>query len=233
MLFGITHHPDSPVDYFNWTVLTGPNGIGKSQLAMELGRHLAQRELFGDANEIKWQKHLQILRSWWQRVVCFFQIANPRWDVGIIRQEQIEKLAAWRPRVYTLLILDDPAPDVTKKVLDKLHEQKDQYWWPVRLIIIDRFIPAGCPIHYNPGEAKWQHENNPQKPFTYFTLNEQRFGLEELRHLRSGYVWQPQPNNQGYLEIPLNAIGPTYHRSRTTKTHRPAGRPPITDCLGH
>ncbi|MEQ1546521.1 hypothetical protein [Methyloglobulus sp.] len=205
-LFDEPKFEDDQTIPFAWTLLTGPNGVGKSQLAMELARTLAQREFLGDSqDEITWldtiRNNFYLCRCCFNRVAWWRKTPDPPWDAGLLKKEflnQIENnpLTSWRPRMPTLLLLDDPGISGTKNAVQILQSQQNHYWWPVRLLVIDQFIPADAPVAPNTDGKVWHHEILTECEFEFFTLSEVKFNVQDFRVIKSGYFWLPDNNKQ-------------------------------------
>lgn len=136
---------------FTWAVLVSPNGLGKSQLAYELGRTLARRDCLGDAARDvgfkaryrQWRHRLSVwLRhlAWWKAL----RDDDP-WDAGILYPLDAPKrknVPNWRPRRPTLILLDDPATGSSSEVIRILSANSAEFLYPVRLLILDQLLPA-------------------------------------------------------------------------------------------
>jgi hypothetical protein len=97
---------------------------------------------------------VQELGCWWRHVAPWRNRAeSDPWDVGLIGKygerddlERIASLKTWQPRRPTLLILDDPPMGTSKEAIQALKDHQSQFWYPVRLLIVDQFVPADLPI---------------------------------------------------------------------------------------
>ena len=193
-----TPQPDKP---FAWTILVGGNGTGKTQLAKELGRALARRAEFGDSAEgscalAVWKRSAPRLVCWYERIAPWARGASIPWDAGLVgklahRHEgsRVERLKEWLPRAPTLLILDDPAPGLSEKVISILDARKDRFWYPVRLLIVDQFIPADVPIRADSSGTVWHDRNDPSEHRTPFVLPDVRFDVAQFRTVLANGYW--------------------------------------------
>jgi hypothetical protein len=145
--------PRSPA--FGWALLVGRPGAGKSRLAVEyIRRELAKRDV-----SRSWHARAA---SWWRvQVRRKFPGENDPWDAGLLVPGTIaasgstypgwrgrkavtpdwrEKIAAWRPRRPTILLLDDPRPGEARDVVGALSRVSSRH--PVRLLIVNQSEPA-------------------------------------------------------------------------------------------
>jgi hypothetical protein len=131
---------------FRYALLLGVNGIGKSQLAMEFGRHLADRAHLGSKSKLPQVQKLRRRTAIWGRRTIPWKArhhADP-WDAGLLTTTQPgfeSALENWRPSAPSFLILDDPDDSKAAAVTKILSTQAVHYWYPVRLLIIAQFRP--------------------------------------------------------------------------------------------
>ena len=126
---------------FTWASLSGPNGLGKTQISLEFGKSIStarQPQLGVNGCDSRWKLVKARLANWWKR--------SPRqpWDVGCLSgggDRLLETLESWLPRRPTLLILDDPLPTKTKKLITTLVARQEKFHYPVRLLLVDQFVP--------------------------------------------------------------------------------------------
>lgn len=194
------HQPQVP-EPFSWTVLIGPNGVGKSQVARELGRYLGSMDR-GAENLGPFSR----LGIWWRRVVprTRRRESDP-WHTGHIvkvgdRPDAVRfgLLDSWRPSAPTLMILDDPAIGTAGLVIEKLEARQKLFWYPVRLVVIDQFIPADLPIDSDHDRAAWHFKNAPSVRFTPVVLREEIIDVAKFRALLGEGVWIYR-NREAYL----------------------------------
>src|SRR5215472_1618266 len=138
--------PETP---FGWTLVMGRPGSGKSRLAVEFARALANRKAFGgDRPEHGWLAHLSV--RWRVDVLLSRLRHDDPWDAGWLRPERLQpglipdddaypewrargkvetwlldRLEKWRPRRPTILLLDDPRPGDAKAVITSLTRRRD------------------------------------------------------------------------------------------------------------
>ena len=125
---------------FTWISLSGPNGLGKTQISLEFGISVSiarQPRLGLNGCDSQWKLIKARLANWWKR--------SPRqpWDVGCLNggsERLLETLQSWVPRRPTLLILDDPLPTKTKKLITTLVARQKKFHYPVRLLLVDQFV---------------------------------------------------------------------------------------------
>ena len=130
---------------FSWTILLGGNGTGKSQLAREFGRHITRSGATDGCSE----RLRSRVDRWWRRIAWWRTVGDAPWDAGPVARnpERLARLKEWLPRAPTLLILDDLAMGYCAEVIGALASNQEKFWYPVRLLIVDQFIPADrCPI---------------------------------------------------------------------------------------
>lgn len=91
---------------FSWMVLAGPNGLGKTQMALEIGISISTGRksalLSAGGNSSRWQVLGRELTAWLKRD------AHQPWDVGTIdgqTAETAKRLEQWAPRRPTFIIL--------------------------------------------------------------------------------------------------------------------------------
>ncbi|MGE4471154.1 MAG: hypothetical protein AB7D47_13550, partial [Desulfovibrio sp.] len=134
-------------------IVTGANGVGKSQLSMELAHVVARHVELGlrppeiDGVE-PWTKSRCWMKkiAWWfvRNLPCTRRATDDPWDVGRVENNSgdvLTNLESWRPRRPTLLIIDEPSENVIR-IVDALAKQRMRYWHPVRLLLIDQSLPT-------------------------------------------------------------------------------------------
>lgn len=145
-----------PVTAFGWTMLVGPPGLGKSRLAVEIANQLQKRDGgFRPSTPAIARRFL----LWWRLQVRLEQPlpTNP-WDAGwllpglndnaptaypgwrgrrAVNEAWLTRLAAWRPRRPTFLVLDDPRANDAEKVIETLEASAESYLHCVRLLIVN------------------------------------------------------------------------------------------------
>jgi hypothetical protein len=158
--------PEMP---FGWTVLMGSTGSGKSRLAVEIARHLARRDIFGETRRPSLSLRLH---TWWKVQVRRQRCGSEDpWDAGwlwagvnvgphatgqnvrhcsaysewtarlAIGQEWIDKIKNWKPRRPTYVLLDDPLLNDAKQAVECFVAQAGRYAHPVRLVIVNQTAP--------------------------------------------------------------------------------------------
>ena len=136
-------------------LITGPNCIGKTQLTLELGRELARRDVFGNlplAGLAPWPRRKARFAQWRRdaagrlRIAAWWRArpADEVWDAGIFipSEDGLARLADWRPRRPTMIVLDDPPVHGEVKVTKLLAGNQIDFWHPVRLVIVDQIVPG-------------------------------------------------------------------------------------------
>ncbi|WP_019919135.1 hypothetical protein [Methyloversatilis discipulorum] len=195
---------NAPFEPFAVAALLGPNGCGKSQLVRELARALSQRGTLGDPPDgcgfpERVRRLRAALRYWWHRVNPGRAETSDPWDAGMLRSDiaALSALKNWRPRAPSLLVLDDPGHGVCGKVVDALVSTRNHFAFPVRLIVVDQFIPADLPVSppAPPLVTDWCYGQKVahRKPFTLFRLPEARFDQAQFRQA-SAEFWRPVPS---------------------------------------
>jgi hypothetical protein len=159
----------------SWTILLGRNGTGKSQLARELGRHLARSGP----------------HRWWRRVAWWRTADDVPWDAGLVARslEHLARLKHWRPRAPTLLILDDPPVGRCEAVISTLARNQSKFWYPVRLLIVDQFIPPDLPILKNTDRDGWHHRDAVDTAFSPVVVSTVAFDAKRFRATLGGGFW--------------------------------------------
>ncbi len=162
-----------------WALLTGRPGAGKTRLAMELARSLARRELLGDTArpadpDAQERNAKRLRRAAWRRRVwpTAKRHQDDPWEAGWVVARQstgavpswldrpkmndlaLAKLKAWRPRMPTILLLDDPRKDDATNVIKLLHGMGEHYAYPVRLLITSQSIPLDLDL-----DGEWTGES--------------------------------------------------------------------------
>jgi hypothetical protein len=178
---------------FDSAFLLGGNGVGKSQLAKELARKLALREDFGDSTEYlsAFQKHIKKLKFWALRI-CPFTKTNLAcaWNVALISMQGDPSalLKDWRPSKPTFFILDDPSFDKAKKLIDFFNNESRHFWYPVRLLILDQFMPLGLEIGHDDEGHYWG--NDSQERVLVSQIGNVVWDADLLRQAFSRGIWQ-------------------------------------------
>ncbi|TCR62980.1 ATP-binding protein [Bosea sp. BK604] len=157
-----------PAGGMRWTILTGRNGIGKSRLALEFARYLAQRpKPTSDAAKATTAQRFRVFRE----AIFNRSQAGIRWDAGWIgsveeisvagsphtpRQHRkrltesyLSRLSDWRPRRPTILVLDDAYPGDAARVINALSHASHHH--PVRLIIVGASVAEDLQLEHDAG----------------------------------------------------------------------------------
>lgn len=133
---------------FSYALLLGPNGVGKSQLVREAARKklgtwfdagmdVPRQSVFARARHT--------LARWFRRVLpSMARLPDDPWHAGEIvpLSDWSERLKAWRPSAPTILLVDDPYGALARDVIDILDKNSGQFWYSVKLIIVDQFTPS-------------------------------------------------------------------------------------------
>ncbi|WP_347279071.1 hypothetical protein, partial [Plasticicumulans sp.] len=185
---------------FEWRILCGENGIGKTQLALELARAFGQRQTFGDGvPAVRRPGRIRLLK---RRMACtlrrwlpFARTQHDPWDSGLLiahdrfsLDHHLEELACWLPRRPTLLILDDPRIGAGGRVIQALEAAKHRFWYPVRLLIVDQFITPDLPLVY--AYDHWRRTDNEQ-PFMPSLLHRQAVDDGRFHAMLAAGFWRP------------------------------------------
>lgn len=148
--------PDVP-QLFSIAVLTGGNGVGKSQLAEALGRALdgtlqlqARTSRFG-ALRLRLRVKYDNCRWWRSR-----QDSDP-WDSGYLVQDPVAwaRLAVFAPRRATLIVADEWPPQSLVAVIEALSARRSNFRHPVRLLLISAVWPAPLGLRRDADRAVW------------------------------------------------------------------------------
>ncbi|SET57929.1 hypothetical protein SAMN05216326_1393 [Nitrosomonas marina] len=129
---------------FTWTLLTGQPGVGKSRVANEAARDLAQRDLFGGSKPKKgtWSQ----IKTWWREESPFNtrKLDDDPWDAVKFTptEEKINILASWYPRKPIFIIIDDPSPGQAIEALKTIAARKRIFAAPIRVLILSQVVPA-------------------------------------------------------------------------------------------
>ena len=145
-------HPALKEKAFSYALLLGPNGVGKSQLVREAAREKLGVRLRAGVDPRRggaFSRSRRALARWLRRVLPrMARLADDPWHVGEIVPlgDWSERLKAWRPSAPTVLILDDPYAALSRDVIDILDRNSGQFWYSVKLIIVDQFTPSGLEL---------------------------------------------------------------------------------------
>lgn len=199
---------------FGWTILMGRPGSGKSRLAVEFARHLAQRARLGGNKKEPFRERLS---RWWRIAVQleFCRETDP-WDAGWLLAGEApshlqgaypgwtarakvdpirrEALKAWRPRRPTLLLLDDPHLGDAKAVIEELEVQSRQFRHPVRLLIVNQSAPTELNLKHD--RNGWSVDGGTQALAAPLILDDAaRFTESDIRQIVSapGFSWNGHP----------------------------------------
>ncbi|MBX3579625.1 MAG: hypothetical protein KF723_20665 [Rhizobiaceae bacterium] len=189
---------EGPETAFGWSLLMGRSGSGKSRMAMEFARHLS----------LAATPPLPIgprLASWWRVQALGKRCGDAdAWEAGWLRpgsrnlgggtysewvgrmgagNSWLAQLAAWRPRRPTILILDDPHLEDTRKIVDTLHTSSGHFRHEVRLIVVNQTAPSEMRLAYQADEWRSFGSLNPHVP-PITMPDEGRFDEADVRALR-------------------------------------------------
>jgi hypothetical protein len=168
---------------FQWTIIAGQAGAGKSRMAMECARKLSRAKARETGSRWRWRR---ILISEWCRRKWPWSRRHPThpWDTGLIpaspSPNYLEALARWRPRRPTFLVLDDPRPDVSRSVVDLFNRQHQGFRYPVRLLIVDQVLPAELDFRFSDAANIWQSGCDGFHQQVFFLDSKSPLGFEEI-----------------------------------------------------
>jgi len=162
-LRGRPAHPDFVP--FLWTIVTGRAGSGKTRMAVEFARALAQRDVLGVEDKERRRARRKLRRGEWvRRAMPHLRRRDSHpWDAGWLLPGRLEgpdrrsartpvderfldRLRGWSPRRPTILLLDDPRPADARRVVEMLLARQANYHFPVRLLIVDQAVPLELSI---------------------------------------------------------------------------------------
>ncbi|MFV2056727.1 MAG: hypothetical protein ACC707_09680, partial [Thiohalomonadales bacterium] len=174
-------------DVFQWWVLVGDGGIGKSRLALE--------------SAIKLESY---------------------WDCGFLQHEQLEKtdLRQWRPSNATFIMIDYAAAYGSQiaKLLDALIRNRDDFYYPVRVLLIER---------HTKDQPWWKEllpERNEGDIRKKYLHNEKLLTLAPLKpaHQHTLLRLFLKATGKPYQSLPENNTDPFWHTLEEITDH---GRP--------
>lgn len=193
---------------FSWAVLAGPNGQGKTQLAREFARALAQRDRLGDGGRPlplaeRLRRRIQAWPAWWRR--CNWdapRAADAPWDAGALPPGdpgRRGRLDAWRPRRPTLILVDEPQEE-DWGLIELLLKNAADFHHPVRLLYVDQCLPA------RPGLDFSRRGGAPAAPGTTLGCHGGCYALDGFRfsefNLRSPRPFRLLAGTAGPAETP-------------------------------
>lgn len=157
---------------FEWAIVVGPIGAGKTRFTDELARCFARRVIFGDHRPKKFGSWHDRLHGWGAparlRAGSYFRrvIHRPRdedlWDGGRLSATfngdagLVARLKEWRPRAPTLVLLDEASQDAARLSIDIFNASREWFQYPVRLLIIHHVIPDKLEISRPRHKSGWQ-----------------------------------------------------------------------------
>ncbi len=203
---------------FRYALLLGANGVGKSQLTREVARHLGRRDRLGDAIMVPSaeqasrgrERGSRRLGTWFRRVWLWASRApGDPWDageIGIRTGDWEKRLAEWLPSAPTLLILDDPGGRVAGKAIALLNERQGSFWYPVRLVIVDQFVPPGLKLHATYAGGGNDYLDEAERPIPIFVLGDLRWSGLAFRAAVSKGIWEREVETGRPIIRPTGAL---------------------------
>ena len=187
----------SDIECFQWTVVTGRAGSGKTRMVMEFARQLARRKELGDDSRVPFHSRYRLqLCAWWRRALppLRWRVDDP-WDAGWLKPSisrgldehklrekfAIHTLSEWRPRRPTILLLDDPRLGDSERVVDTLLAQHKNYRYAVRLIIANQAIPKELEVRREDDGTRWLSETNKFSGEIIALTGAARLDADEIR----------------------------------------------------
>jgi hypothetical protein len=183
---------------FRYALVLGPNGIGKSQLVRELARQLSashrQQSPIGTPATKRTRAPQQLARAWCQGINPFIRrILDDPWDAGeiVIGADWAKRLEKWLPAAPTRLILDDPYAVYANDVVALLDRGSGRFWYSVRLVIVDQFIPPGLGLQQI--GANYRDQQGRAVPMV--PLGEVHWSGHQFRAATARGLWIANPAN--------------------------------------
>ena len=168
-------------------------------MAYQLARDLARRDLLGgDPAKATLRWRLGVYSR--QVGLRLRRRESDPWDAGLLVKSEDDngfehfcaRLAQWRPRKPTILLLDDPHVDWSHRVWRALTsaDAARSFAHPVCLLVANQTVPPDTGLVYSTETRDWTYEAQPADPPPILLPKEAWFTPEETREaaLKSHYL---------------------------------------------
>ena len=172
-------------------LLVGRSGSGKSRLGHQLARELARRDLLG--GDTPSASYLWRIAAYLRHVLPLIRASlDDPWDAGILvpkkeRGEDFvefcERLAKWKPRRPTILLLDDPLDGECAAAWQALATGSEKLAHPVRLLIINQTVPRDTKFSFSPERKLWLFGREEADPPPVMLPSDAWFTEQETRRV--------------------------------------------------
>ncbi|HUB10649.1 MAG TPA: ATP-binding protein [Acetobacteraceae bacterium] len=175
-----------------FALLLGPNGIGKSQLVREIAKEFtAPRQpvaIHGPTARAKWQARRRWLHATWRRInPLTSRHPEDPWHAGevLVVGDWAKRIDEWMPAAPTVLILDDPYSAYAGEVIAAIDRNSGRYWYSVRLVVVDQFIPARLCL----SKTGDQYRDDHDRPVPVIAIGDIRWTARQFIAATAGGLW--------------------------------------------